>query len=61
MINHTNIKDLLPKRRPLSAQLMVIYLINSSKHYAYNSSLFGQIPVSLASLLYNSLSSFVLN
>lgn len=27
---------------------MVIYLINSSKHYSYNNSLIGQIPVSLA-------------
>ena len=48
----------LTNSNPLSAQLMVIYLINSSKHYAYNSSLMGQIPVSLAYLCYNLLSNY---
>jgi hypothetical protein len=34
--------------RPRSAQLMVTCLISSSKHWAYNSSRTGQIPVSRA-------------
>jgi len=38
------------KRKPRSAQLIVIYQISSSKVYMYISSLIGQMPVSLAYL-----------
>ncbi len=46
----------LTRRNPLSAQLIVTCLINSSNAYEYNSSLIGHIPVSLVCLSYSFLS-----
>merc|ERR1712129_523650 len=44
-------------KRPLSAQLIVIWRMSSSKHCAYNSSRIGQFPVSRAFLCSSFLSS----